>query len=60
MIIQYLPQPIFDPNGKQTEAPLGDPQFGYGTTGVLRCAQSNENKVFGSVNFNNIPAYACH
>jgi hypothetical protein len=59
MIIQYLPQLILNPNGKQTEAPLGDPQFSYDTRGVLHCAQPSQNEVGADINFNNIPAYAC-
>ena len=45
--------------GKPIQTVLGDPDIGYSSTGTLRCADLNQNQLFVSLTFNNIPAYAC-
>jgi len=67
MIIQVpfqmgdLPPPPNPPPsyGKQTETVLGDPNIGYSSVGTLRCHDLNQNQLYVSLTFNNIPAYAC-
>lgn len=66
MIIQvpFLSDIPIPPNappsyGKQTETVLGDPGIGYSSIGVLRCANVNQNSLYVSLTFNNIPSYAC-